>query len=66
LAILGRTVRERKELRAVQVVESPDHDRRVVDTVRVDTGEVVESRGMTPAELQRTMFEVNTKAIEEK
>lgn len=65
LTILGRTVRDRKELRPVQIVEQPDHERRVVDTVRIDTGEIIESRGMTAAEQQRTLFAVNAKPIEE-
>lgn len=64
LTILGRTVRDRKELRPVQIVEQPDHARRVVDTVRIDTGEIVESRGMTAAEQQRTLFAVNAKPLE--
>lgn len=65
LTLLGRVVREKREFRAVQIVEQPDHERRVVDTVRIDTGEIVESRGMTPAELQRTLFAVNAQPIED-
>lgn len=65
LVRLGDIVRNKKEMRSVQIVEQPDHERRVVDTVRVDTGEIIESRGMTASEQQRTLFAVNAKPLEE-
>ena len=56
LSIVATVVREKREFRDIEVVETKDHDRKKVDLVRVDTGEIIESRGMTPEELQRTLF----------
>lgn len=58
LSIVGRVVREKRELRAVEIVESPNHATKTVDTVRMDTGEIVETRGMTESEMQRSLFEL--------
>ncbi|MCW8137280.1 MAG: hypothetical protein KIT58_00035 [Planctomycetota bacterium] len=60
---LSHVVSSRKEPRPVEVVERPDPRRKVVTVVRLDTQEVVESRPMTPLELedalqQRLDFEV--------
>lgn len=54
---LARVVRERREDRDVIVTEAPDYDRGVIETVRVDTGEVIGTRGMTDLERQINIFE---------
>ena len=59
LSIVGRVVREKREIRAVEVVESRNHQSKTVDTVRTDTGEIIETRGMTESEMQRSLFELS-------
>lgn len=54
---LAVIVRERKEARAVPVIEEPDYEKGAVNTYRTDTNEVVATRGMTPEERQRSLFE---------
>ena len=58
LSLVGRVVREKRELRAVEIIESKNHAAKTVDTVRTDTGEVIETRGMTENEMQRSLFEL--------
>ena len=41
---------EQRLFREVPVTEKSDHYRGTVDVVRLDTGEVIESRAMTPEE----------------
>jgi hypothetical protein len=45
-------VREEKELREVEIVEEKDYKRKVSETIRRDTGEVIETRTLDPRELQ--------------
>jgi len=59
LSVLGRTVREKRETRAVEVLEHLNHEAQTVDTVRTDTGEIIESRRMTPDELQTSIFQLS-------
>lgn len=63
LSMLGRIVREKRELRDVEVKTVFDFENRVVDTVRQDTGEIIETRGMTQSEMQRKLFDVTPKAL---
>ena len=53
ISALSRQVNERQEYRQVEVIERKDWVERTVETVRTDTGEVVDSRPMSPSELQR-------------
>lgn len=53
---LALIVREGREKRDVQVVDESDFEAAVVRTVRVDTGAIVATRGMTPEERQRGLF----------
>lgn len=46
-------VREHREIRDVQVEDVKDWSARIVRTTRMDTGETVASRPMSPAELQQ-------------
>lgn len=59
LSIVGRVVREKREIRAVEVIESRNHASKTVDTVRTDTGEIIETRGMTESEMQRSLFKLS-------
>lgn len=52
---LARIVRERKEDRDIPVRDDFDHAAGVVNTIRVDTSEVVGTRGMTFEERQRPL-----------
>ena len=54
---LARIVRDRKEDRAVPIMEEPDYEAGAVNTYRTDTNEIVATRGMTPEERQRSLFE---------
>lgn len=56
LSTLGRTVREKRELRAVLVSHVPNHTDGTVDTVREDTGEIIASRQMDEEEKQAALF----------
>lgn len=58
--LLASEVRSRKETRPVECHEVKDYERGVVDLVRVDTGEVVETRGMDPGERQTRLFSTTT------
>jgi len=58
---LARTVRERQEERSVPIMEEPDYDAGAVHTYRTDSNEIVATRGMTPEERQRSLFEQKAK-----
>ena len=49
---LGKEIRTKTEYRMVEVVRETDYRRNVAEVVRSDTGEVIESRPLTPAERQ--------------
>lgn len=64
IVALSGVVRAKQEPRAVEVKEVPDVHRKVMEVVRLDTGKVIESRALTPLELedvlqQRLAFEVH-------
>jgi hypothetical protein len=54
---LARIVRDRKEDRAVPIMEEPDYEAGAVNTYRTDTNEIVATRGMTAEERQRSLFD---------
>ena len=58
---LATIVRERREDRAVPIMEQPDYEAGAVNTYRTDTNEIVATRGMTPEERQRSLFESKNK-----
>jgi hypothetical protein len=53
IAELGREVESRKTERDVEVDDVPDYDCGVMERIRLDTGELVASRVMTPEERQQ-------------
>jgi len=53
---LGRIVRERKEMREVEVQEARDKKARTITTIRLDTGEPVGTRPMTDEDAQGALF----------
>ena len=55
LALLAREIETGEELRPVECKERPRYQDLMVDTIRLDTGEVVSSRGMEPAERQKAL-----------
>lgn len=54
---LASMLRSGKEPREVEVRKVRDEASRTIDTMRLDTGEIVSSRAMTIHELQRPLFE---------
>lgn len=52
---IARVIRSGQEDREVQVQEEKDYSEGVCRMKRLDTGEVVETRAMTPQELQRPL-----------
>lgn len=61
---LGRICREGRELRHVPVTDHKDYDRGTVETVRLDTGEVVGSRPMNEDERQAGLFDEEERGTE--
>lgn len=59
---LAWKVNQGKENRAVDCREEANFTNRMAETFRMDTGEVVRSRPLTPAEMQRDMFAEERKA----
>jgi hypothetical protein len=56
MSSISKEVRQGWTLRDVDCREVRDEARKRVDTVRLDTGEVVESRPMREHEMQRPLF----------
>lgn len=56
ITCIARVVREKKELRPVEVSEVKNYPRRIVEFIRVDTGEAVDSRPMTEPERNVELF----------
>ena len=56
IAHLARVVREKKELRDVEVFEVKNWERVAMETYRRDTGEFVASRALTVYEQNETLF----------
>lgn len=55
--LLGTVVRTASEYREVEVLDEIDAKKLVMNTVRLDTGEIIGTRGLTEAERQRSLFE---------
>jgi hypothetical protein len=53
---LARAINSGVETRDVEVCDEPEFKAGVMNTVRLDTGELVSSRGLTEAERQRSLF----------
>jgi len=53
---IARAIRSGREDRDVDVREEPDFETGIMRTVRADTGDLVQSRGLTEAERQRSLF----------
>lgn len=58
---VARVVREKRELRPVEVKEEKNYPRRIVEFVRVDTGQVIDSRPMHESELNVELFPAEAK-----
>lgn len=56
LSLLGTVVRTESESREVEVLDEIDAKKGVMNTIRLDTNEVVGTRGLTEAERQRSLF----------
>jgi hypothetical protein len=59
---LRRIVSTRTEYRDVEVVESHDYKRGVVELVRVDTHDIIRTRAMTESERQSPLFTAEDRA----
>lgn len=57
LSLLGSVVRTEREDREVEVLDEIDAKKGVMNTIRLDTNEVVGTRGLTEAERQRSLFD---------
>lgn len=55
LAVLAGVVDKRSEVREVECEESMNLDRKIVEIVRMDTGEIVDTRGITGADIQQAL-----------
>lgn len=62
LSLLGTVVRTESETREVEVLDEIDAKKGVMNTIRLDTNEVVGTRGLTEAERQRSLFTEEGKA----
>lgn len=60
---LAGMLRTGKEPREVEIREVRDEASRTIDTMRLDTGEIVSSRAMTIHELQRPLFEETVEEV---
>jgi hypothetical protein len=56
LSLLGTVVRTESESREVEVLDEIDARKGVMNTIRLDTQEIVGTRGLTEAERQRSLF----------
>jgi hypothetical protein len=56
--VLSNTVNNGFEYRDVQVEERPNHEKKVVETFRLDTGDRVDVRAMREDEMQEELFRV--------
>ena len=55
VGVLAAIVDKRTEIREVDCVERVDIDRKLVDIIRADTGEVVDHRGITQRDIQQAL-----------
>ncbi len=58
---VARVIRSGHEDRDVEVIDEPNYKTGVMASVRLDTGELVGSRGLTEAERQRSLFKGEAK-----
>lgn len=65
VASLSTVVTSRREYRDVEVDVRKNLEARTMDTFRIDTGELVHSRGLTTAELQENLFSVKVTEVAE-
>jgi len=66
MKLLAEAIRTGKEYRDVEVREMRNDMALSMDTVRQDTGEVIEQRPLGPEELQAKLFDVTGKKPEKK
>lgn len=59
-------VQKREEERPVRVRQQPDYNAGVISTVRIDTGEEVARRGITPQERQLRLHQIGGETSEER
>lgn len=64
IGVLTKTIRNRTEDRDVECYEVRDEDRMVMQIIRCDTSEIVETRAMSPSERQLVMFPSRPRAVE--
>jgi small-conductance mechanosensitive channel len=64
MRLIAREIREKAETRSVEVRKSLDLDAGVEETIRVDTGEVVETRALAPHERQAKLFALDKAAAQ--
>jgi len=62
---IAREIREKAQHIAVQVIKETDIGRRVEETIRIDTHEVVSTRTLEPSELQASLFHDEAKSAAE-
>jgi hypothetical protein len=55
-------VSSRIEYREVEVAESPDYKRGIVEVIRIDTSEIVRTRQMSSEERQSPLFEAEARS----
>jgi phosphoketolase len=55
LRAVGYEIRTKKEMRDVEIERVKDLGRKVEEVIRLDTGEIVETRALAPHELQAEM-----------
>lgn len=56
MRIIARGIRSGREERDVAVVDEPNYKLGTMATIRLDTGELVATRGLSEAERQRSLF----------
>lgn len=64
--LLASEIRTRHERRAVEISTVKDWLRKCEETIRLDTGEVIDTRALTPQELQLEFDKPNAKVLEMK
>lgn len=58
MELVAKELRDRQEIRSVEVVETIETSSKMMLLCRIDTGEEIGRRPMTELELQRTLFPV--------
>jgi hypothetical protein len=57
--LLAEAIRTGREYRDIEVVERKNIDIRMMETIRMDTGEVIDSRPLRSDEMQTTLFPIS-------